>query len=105
LSLRARAGQEAADLRCPLRIEIRPYHRRTEAVRLGHQCPFGHGDPFTLQADAIAAIPSVPVDILDFDAVGERATQAFTARELIEPGVQGFVGVASSRAETLPGAN
>src|SRR6202007_564146 len=41
---------------------------------------------------AIAAALRVPVDVLDLDAVGERAAQALGARELVEPGLELRVG-------------
>src|SRR5215467_8180601 len=93
--LRAGARQEATDLRGPGRVEVRPHHSRTEAVRLAHECRVGHDDPLALQPHPIAAILRIPIDILDTDAVGKRTAQALPACELIEPLLEWMVGVAA----------
>ena len=55
-----------------------------------------------MQSHPIAAVLGIPIDILHFEAVGEGTTQAFSARELIEPLLEWIIGVAAvgSRAET-----
>jgi hypothetical protein len=48
-----------------------------------------------MQSHAIAAILGIPIHVLDFEAVREGTTQAFSARQLIEPRVQWLIGVAA----------
>jgi hypothetical protein len=48
-----------------------------------------------VQPDAIAPILGIPIDVVDTHAVGEGATQAFSTRQLIEPRVKWFIGVAA----------
>jgi hypothetical protein len=40
-----------------------------------------------VDADTITPVLAIPIDILDFDAVRERAAQTLFAGELVEPGL------------------
>jgi len=87
-ALGAGAGQKATNLSCAIAILVRPNHRRPITIRPRHQGRIRHHDPFTLDSHPIAAVLSVPIDILDTDAIGERTTHALAAGELIEPLMQ-----------------
>src|SRR6516165_4996263 len=80
-ALRACAREEAADLRLPVRVHVRPDHSGPELIRLGDYCIVRHDDPLAIQAHAIVALLRIPIDIVYPEAVGERAAQPIPARQ------------------------
>src|SRR5262249_519507 len=87
LGLRLSSGSphEAADLSGT--IAIRPNDRRAETVGLRYQRRIRNHDPLAIESDAITSFLAVPINVLDFDAVGKRAAQTLFAGELVEPGL------------------
>src|ERR1700722_5765413 len=94
-ALRAGAGQKAADLGRSVGVHVRPHHGRTVPVRLRDQSRLGNNNPFAMQPHAITAVLNIPIDILYFEPVGKRTTQAFAARQLIKPRVKWLIGIAA----------
>src|SRR5690242_18687726 len=93
--LSPRSRDKAANLSAAVGIAIGPNDRRAKTVGLRYQRRLRDHDPLSLEPDAITSILAVPINVFDFDAIGERAAQAFLAGELIEPGLQRRTGVAA----------
>src|SRR5579862_695484 len=83
--LSSRAGHKAANLSATVAITIRPNDRRAKTVGLCYERRLRDHDPLAVEPYAITSVLAIPIDIFDFDAVGERAAQAFFAGKLVEP--------------------
>jgi hypothetical protein len=103
-SLSANAWQEATNLRLSLSVDIWPNYAGPEAIRLGHNRRFRNHEPLTAKPHPIAVIRprGVPIDIIDLLAVRDRAAQAPTAGELVEPFVEGITGAAKPSFAVSP---
>jgi hypothetical protein len=80
-------------LRLAAGAHIWPDNGRPELIGLSHHCIIGHDNPFAVEPHAIVPVPCIPIDVVNPEAVGEGAAQALFARELVEPGFQGRIGI------------
>src|SRR5436190_20634604 len=69
--LSAGAWHEAANLRCPIIVLVRPDYGRPKTVGLGYNRGVGHDNPLPINSYTIVLVLSVPVDILHTEAVGK----------------------------------
>src|SRR6516162_1374753 len=78
------ARHKAADLGLAA-FFVRPHDGWPETIGLSYECGVRHINPFSVKAHTVVAVLCIPVHILDTDAIGKRAAQAFPTRELVEP--------------------
>src|ERR1700757_1096107 len=75
-SLRAGAGHETADLRVSVVADIRPNYRPAVFVRFGYNGIVVYDNPISVESHSIVTVLCIPVDVVYFEPVGERAAES-----------------------------
>ena len=66
-----------------------------EFIRLSDDGIVRHDDPLAVKAHTISAVLCIPINILNAEPIRERTAHALPTSELIEPCMQGVVGIAA----------